>query len=58
MKYERSRIKARRSQLLKDPNLTDKERKKITDKYTQMLLDRAKQIEEYVKASELPKELK
>ena len=58
MKYEISRIKSRRNQLLKDRNLTEEEKQKIVQKYTDQILDRNKQLQEYIKASQVPEELK
>jgi hypothetical protein len=58
MKYEISRVKARKTKALKDPNLTREERKKINDKYLEMIKGRQTQIQEYVKASNIRKELR
>lgn len=58
MKNEISRIKARRTQVLRDKNLTPKERKKLQEKYTNIIQDRQKQLSDYVKETRLSKELK
>lgn len=58
MKNEISRIKARRTQVLRDKNLTPEERKKLQEKYTNIIQDRQKQLSDYVKETRLSKELK
>ena len=58
MKNEISRIKARRTQVLRDKNLTPEERKKLQEKYISIIQDRQKQLSDYVKETRLSKELK
>ena len=58
MRNEISRIKARRTQALRDKNLTTEERKKLTNQYLEMLQDRQKQLKDYIKESKLSKTLK
>lgn len=57
MDYEIQQIKARRTQTLKDKNLTPEQRKKIAKDYSEMIKGRLQQRTEYVQASEIPKEL-
>ena len=58
MKNEISRIKARRTQVLRDKNLTPEERKRLQDKYAEIIRDRQKQLSDYVKETKPSKELK
>ena len=58
MRNEISRIKARRTRVLKDKNLTMEERKKLQEKYLEMLQDRQDQLKDYIKESQLSKTLK
>ena len=58
MRNEISRIKARRTRVLKDKNLTPEERKKLQEKYLEMLQDRQEQLKDYIKESQLSKTLK
>lgn len=58
MRNEISRIKARRTRVLKDKNLTIEERKKLQEKYLEMLQDRQDQLKDYIKESKLTEGLK
>jgi len=58
MRNEISRIKARRTRVLKDKNLTMEERKKLQEKYLEMLQDRQDQLKDYIKESKLTEGLK
>ena len=58
MRNEISRIKARRTRVLKDKNLTPEERKKLQEKYLEILQDRQEQLKDYIKESQLSKTLK
>lgn len=58
MRNEISRIKARRTRVLKDKNLTIEERKKLQKKYLEMLQDRQDQLKDYIKESKLTEGLK
>lgn len=58
MRNEISRIKARRTRVLKDKNLTSKERKRLQEKYIEMLQDRQKQLKDYIKESKITEGLK
>jgi len=57
MRNEVSRLKARRTQVLKDKNLTKEEFDKLDKKYQEMIIARQKQINEYLKESEIPQQL-
>lgn len=57
MKNELSGLKARRTSVLKDPNLTEENRAKHNKKYNKMIQERLKQIQEYAKSSEVPEAL-
>lgn len=57
MQNEILQMKARRTQVLKDKNLTAEERKRLQDKYMQIINDRQNQYLDYVKETQLPKEL-
>ena len=57
MDYEIQQIKSRRTQTLKDKNLTPEQRKKIAKEYSDRIRERLEQRTEYVQASEIPKEL-
>ena len=57
MDYEIQQIKARRTQTLKDKNLTPTQRKEIAKEYSDRIRERLEQRKEYVQASEIPKEL-
>ena len=58
IKREITGIKSRRTKALRDKNLTPEERKKINEKYIKILKERRKQLTEYIKESQIPKELK
>ena len=49
MKNEISRVKARRTKVLKDPNLTPEEREKLKNKYQEIIIDRQEQLKDYVR---------
>jgi hypothetical protein len=51
MEYEMSRLKARRTALLKNPNLDRDERREIVDTYRKMIQMQAEKIVEYEKSS-------
>ena len=51
MKYEISEIKARRTQLLKDRNLSADKRKSINKEYSDMIKDKQDEMKEYAKTS-------
>jgi hypothetical protein len=57
MDYEIQQIKARRTQTLKDKNLTPTQRKEIAKEYSNRIKERLDQRKDYVQASEIPKEL-
>lgn len=57
MDYDIQQIKARRTQVLRDKNLSKEEREKLSKQYTKMIQDRLKQKTEYFQASEIPEEL-
>ena len=58
MRNEITGIKSRRTRILKDKNLTPEERKKLSEKYKKIILERRKQLKEYAKESQIPEELK
>ncbi len=58
MKNEITGIKSRRTRVLKDKNLSTEDRKNINKKYQKMIKERIKQLQEYVKKSNIPMELK
>ncbi len=58
MRNEISRIKARRTRVLKDKNLTAEERKNLQNKYLELLQDRQEQLKDYIKESQLSEGLK
>ena len=57
MEYEIREIKARRTQTLRDKNLTDEQREKKSEEFQKLIQDRMRQRTEYLKSSEIPKEL-
>lgn len=57
MDYEIQQIKARRTQSLRDKNLTPQEKEQKAKEYATMIQDRLRQKTEYLEASEIPKEL-
>ena len=57
MRNEISRIKARRTQVLRDKNLTAEEREKLQNKYAEILKDRQNQLIDYVKETQPSKKL-
>jgi hypothetical protein len=58
MRNEISRIKSRRTRVLKDKNLTPEERIRLQEKYLEMLQDRQEQLKDYLKESKLSEGLK
>jgi hypothetical protein len=58
MKNEITGIKSRRSQVLKDKNLSSEDRKNNMNKYNEMIKERIKQVKEYIKESRIPERLK
>lgn len=58
MRNEISRIKARRTKVLKDKNLTPEERKRLQEKYLEILQDRQEQLKDYIKESKITEGLK
>jgi len=58
MRNEISRIKARRTKVLKDKNLTSEERKRLQEKYLEILKDRQDQLKDYIKESKITEGLK
>jgi len=57
MRNEITRMKSRRTRVLRDKNLTAEERKKLHKKYTDIIKDRQEQLSDYVKESKLSKRL-
>lgn len=57
MDYEIQQIKARRTQVLKDRNLTKEEREQKIKEYADIITERTKQRAEYLQASQIPEEL-
>jgi hypothetical protein len=57
MKNEITGIKARRTRILKDKNLEQEERKKLNEKYLDILKKRTEQLKKYIEESKIPKEL-
>lgn len=57
MRNEITRMKSRRTRVLRDKNLTTEERKKLHKKYTEIIQDRQEQLSDYAKESKLPKRL-
>ena len=58
MRNEISRIKARRTKVLKDKNLTPEERQRLQEKYLEILQDRQEQLKDYIKESKITEGLK
>ena len=58
MKNEITGIKARRTRVLKDPNLTKEDFENLNNKYIKMIKDRSEQIRKYIKETQLHKNLK
>ena len=58
MKREITGIKSRRTRVLKDRNLSKEDRKIQNEKYLKILRDRIKQLQEYIKESNIPMELR
>ena len=58
MLSEIQQIKARRTQVLKDKNLSKEERENLKNKYDDILRDRMEQLRDYKKESKIPKALK
>jgi hypothetical protein len=58
MKQELSGLKSRRTRVLNDKNLTAEERKKLNERYIDLIQKRTKQITNYMKQSEIPEQLK
>jgi len=58
MRNEISRIKARRTKVLKDKNLTPEERERLQEKYLEILQDRQEQLKDYIKESKITEGLK
>ena len=58
MKQELSGLKSRRTRVLSDKNLTPKQRKKLNERYIDLIQKRTKQITNYMKQSEIPEQLK
>lgn len=58
MRNEISRIKARRTKVLKDKNLTPEERQRLQEKYFEILQDRQEQLKDYIKESKITEGLK
>ena len=57
MKNEITGIKARRTRVLKDKNLTKEESQKLNEKYLNILKKRTEQLKEYIEKSKIPEEL-
>jgi hypothetical protein len=57
IKNEITGIKARRTRILKDKNLEQEERKKLNEKYLDILKKRTEQLKKYIEESKIPKEL-
>jgi len=57
MKNEITGIKARRTRILKDKNLEQEERKKLNEKYLDILKKRTEQLKKYIEESKIRKEL-
>ena len=57
MKNEITGIKARRTRVLKDPNLTKEDFENLNNKYIKMIKDRSEQIRKYIKETQLHKNL-
>ena len=58
MLSEIQQIKARRTQVLKDKNLSKEERENLKNKYDDILRDRMEQLRDYKEESKIPKALK
>ena len=58
MQQEIKDIVYRKKQILKDKNLTKEEKEKINNQYNKLIEERQEQIQEYMKESEVPEELK
>jgi ElaB/YqjD/DUF883 family membrane-anchored ribosome-binding protein len=58
MLSEIQQIKARRTQVLKDQNLSKKEKENLENKYNEILRDRMEQLRDYKEESKIPEALK
>ena len=58
MQQEIKDIVYRKKQILKDKNLNKEEKEKINNQYNKLIEERQEQIQEYMKESEVPEELK
>ena len=58
MQQEIKDILYRKKQILKDKNLTKEEKEKTNNQYNKLIKERQEQVQEYMKESQVPEELK